>query len=312
MAANIQGQEGNLYYLIKSSVGRLAPNANTSGAQVEGIARGKANAAANRTPAPHDAGKAGGAAMNVTAGLNEAIYGTLGLPVDATRGLMNLCIRGANYLTGGKAREGLRKAIVDYIAKRFVGNTESGTSGLGTIKSDGFQTFARQKASALPAAGFSADEIGTMQRVADDLQRANRSIASVKLPGGSSTVQDALAAGRQGAPPTLLSRLLSNIPAAVGGAGGFILGGGPVSAIAGAAGARTLADMRRAGIESVEDLVADALLNPSRARLLLASPSRRTEAATWHLLGRYYRRAAAIGGAEGLADDGERRTGTGG
>ncbi|GGE24897.1 hypothetical protein GCM10011390_50420 [Aureimonas endophytica] len=205
-----------------------------------------------------------------------------------------------------EASQGLRKAIVDHIRARFVGNTESGTSGLGTVKSDGFQTFIRQNAPALRAAGFSDDEVRTMGRVAADLQRANRSIASVKLPGGSNTVQDMLAVGRQGETPTLLSRVLMNIPAAAGGAGGFFLGG-PLTAAAGAIGAKTVADMRRAGIETVEDLVADALLNPQRAKLLLATPSRKTERATWELLGQYYRRAATVGAGTGMANEDRRQ-----
>ncbi|KAB0680162.1 hypothetical protein [Aureimonas leprariae] len=197
------------------------------------------------------------------------------------------------------AQRGLRKAIVDHIAGRFVGNTEAGTSGIGTVKSDGFQSFVRQNGAALRTAGFSDAEIGTMQRVAADLQRANRSVASVKLPGGSNTVQDAIQAGKLGSQPTLLSRIFANVPTAAGGAGGFMLGGGPISAAVGAVGAKTIADIRRAGIESIEDLVADALLNPTRAKLLLATPARKTERATWELLGQYYRRAATVGAVAG-------------
>ena len=57
------------------------------------------------------------------------------------------------------AQQGLRKTVVDHITKRFVGNTEAGTSGLGTVKSDAFQSFVKQNGSALRAAGFTADEL---------------------------------------------------------------------------------------------------------------------------------------------------------
>ena len=41
-------------------------------------------------------------------------------------------------------QEGLRKAIVDYMYGRFIGNTEAATSNVSTMKPDAFQTFIRQ------------------------------------------------------------------------------------------------------------------------------------------------------------------------
>lgn len=42
-----------------------------------------------------------------------------------------------------EARNGLRKAMADYIGKRFIGNTEGGTSNVDMMRSDTFQQFMR-------------------------------------------------------------------------------------------------------------------------------------------------------------------------
>lgn len=50
---------------------------------------------------PEDAPqKFGGAAMNLSAGANESLYGVAGMPVDAMRGAMNLASRGINAVAG--------------------------------------------------------------------------------------------------------------------------------------------------------------------------------------------------------------------
>lgn len=196
-----------------------------------------------------------------------------------------------------EAQKGLRQAVADHIRLQLVGNTEAGTSGLGTIKSDQFQTFMRRNKGALQAAGFSNDELATMQAIADDIQRANRSVSAIKNPGDSNSAEKLYAAGKGDGQPSILARLLANAPTAAGGVGGF-MAGGPLAAFAGAVGAKTVADFRSAGIASVDDLVADALLNPQRAKLLLSKPvGRANEAATLQMLGQVYRRSVATSGA---------------
>ncbi len=185
----------------------------------------------------------------------------------------------------------------DHIARLATSNTEAGTSGIGALKSDTFQTFIKRNESALRTAGFTNDEVATFHRIGEDLQRANRSITAVKNPGGSDTAQNAFAAARGGNQPTILTRILSNVPMAVGGVGGFTLGGGPISAIAGAVGAKTIADIRQAGINTVDDLLTDALLNPARAKALLLAPSEKTLAPTIQTIGQMYRRAGAVSAA---------------
>lgn len=171
----------------------------------------------------------------------------------------------ANETAGNKdAREGLRKAIADHIQTKFISNTEAATSEQKLIRSDQFQTFVRKNAEALRAV-FKPQEVNLLERMADDLSRANRSIVSVKIPGGSDTAQNLAEMVKQ--KRSLLSHLLT--PQALGGAGalgamtGFSTGG---LSLLGAAGVQAL---RNAGIVKVDTLIRDAMLNPDLARSLL-------------------------------------------
>lgn len=168
-----------------------------------------------------------------------------------------------------EAREGLRKAVVDYVLSRFVGNTEAATSRLGTIRSDQLQTFINQNKGALRIAGFGDDELKLMDNIAEDLQRANRSMASVKLPGGSNTTQDMISS-RAGKDSSVMLKIL--LASAGSGAGVGMLSNSMAGAVA-MLGAGVVGAMRQKGIHTVNDLVKDALLNPERARLLMMKAS---------------------------------------
>ena len=97
-----------------------------------------------------------------------------------------------------------------------------------------------------------------------------------------------------------------------------LVGSAPLGQVASAALGPTsgpmdvLASMRAAGLEKVDDIVTDALLNPGRARVLLAKPTPQSEAATFRMLGRLYRTGAmaTIGttatGQGGSADEARR------
>jgi hypothetical protein len=121
----------------------------------------------------------------------------------------------------------------------------------------------------LHLAGFGDDELKVMDNIAEDLQRANRSIASVRLPGGSNTAQDVMAArfGKDG------SVLLKIILASAGSGAGIGLLSNSVTGAAAMLGAGLIGAMRQKGIRTVDDLVRDALLNPARARSLMVKAS---------------------------------------
>lgn len=194
------------------------------------------------------------------------------------------------------AAAGLRKAVVDFMLDRFVSNTEAATSGIGNIKSDGFQTFVSQKKGALKAAGFTEGELDLMDAVALDLQQANRSIAAVKLPGGSNTAQDVLATRAGDTPATMLTRIA--LASAGSGAGAGILGG-PLAGAAATLGTALVGALRQQGLSKVDDLVRDAMLNPEIARLLLMKAGAQGAKKLASSLAQRYARGISAGVAAG-------------
>lgn len=176
-----------------------------------------------------------------------------------------------------EARAGLQRAIADHIARNYIGNTEAGTSGVAGMKSDAFQTFVRRSAPALRQV-FSPEQIKTMQDIAADLQRSNRSIASSKIPGQSNTAQDFAAQSRL----SVLGRSIMGDAAAsvTGGLAGYLISGptaGAASMVVAPAVKRAVEQLRNAGLEQTNRLLTEALLNPELARTLLvkASPNNR-------------------------------------
>lgn len=194
----------------------------------------------------------------------------------------------------GPAFQGLRKAVVDHMMGKLVSNTEAATSGRNLIKADQFQTFIAKNAGALRQV-FTNDELNSMRAVAQDLKRANRSIASVRIPGGSNTAQDLLAAGKHSAEPSLFNRLLTLASEGGATAAGSLFG--PVGAVAGYVGAHVLGSMRQAGIKKIDDLVRDALLDPQLAKAILAKAPKRLNAGSERTLARRFGQLAALSGA---------------
>src|SRR5690606_17793023 len=157
--------------------------------------------------------------------------------------------------------------------------------------SDQFQGFIRDNRQALRAAGFPENDLAAMEAIAADLQRANRSVAGVRIPGGSNTAQDTLAAG---------NRSMSNFGRLLIVAGaGFGATFNPHASMAGVMGAQAISAMRRAWLETVDDLIADALLDPRVARVLLSKSHSRPDEGVWKLLASHYGNAARVAAAMG-------------
>lgn len=231
-----------------------------------------------------------GKVMNADSG--EAVVRQIGnvfARQDAGSEMMKL-----NLATRGdpEARAGLRRAVVDHILNRFVGNTEAGTSGQSLIRGEAFQTFVKEKVGALRSAGFTDDEIRTIQNIAADIRRSNRSIFAVRIPGSSNTAQDIYAAAKSDAAGSVLSRIL----------GAYATGGSIVSAVGG----KMASALREAGFQSVDDILADALLNPARAKLLLQQMPKNVESGALDRLTELYRRVP-VATAGTVQDGGERQ-----
>lgn len=165
-----------------------------------------------------------------------------------------------------EARAGLRQALADYIASKFIGNTEAGTTGVGTMKADPFQTFVRNTSPALSKV-FTPAEMESIQNIAADIARSKRSQTAVKLPGGSNTAQDTEAVKGlpgHGAGHTVGRVIFDMLAAGIGEHLKI-----PLGSELGLLGGEMANAMRSQGIEKVNDLVSKAMLDPVLARTLL-------------------------------------------
>ena len=190
-----------------------------------------------------------------------------------------------------EAMTGLRKAVVEYMQGKLISNTEAGTSGRNLIKSDAFQTFLGKNYTALRQL-FGDEELGTMRAIAQDLKRANRSIASSKLPGQSNTAQDLSAMTAHNLKESLLTKILTH---AIGGGAGFV-GGGLWGSAAGVVGSHLLGGMREVGIRNVEELVRNAMLDPELARSLMMKAPRKIDTGSELSVAARLRRLSALSG----------------
>ncbi len=200
----------------------------------------------------------------------------------------------------GKA--GLRRAVAEHIASRFVSNTEAGASGVNSLRSDQLQSFVRKHKQTLRTAGFSESEVSNLQQIADDLHRANRSQAAVRLPGQSNTAQDTFALqATDNKQTTYLKIVLASLASA---GGGSLLLGGPVGMATGIAGG-VVGLLRQNGIRQIDELLREAMLNPGLARVLLAKVKPGKEKAVELGFSQLVRRALMAGSLVTAAESGK-------
>jgi hypothetical protein len=166
------------------------------------------------------------------------------------------------------AKAGLQQAVVDHMLSATQSNRPGGNTGIAELNPDAFQKYLAKNRPALTSV-FTPDQLASMDAVAADLQRASLSISGSKIPGSPGTAQDIAAAK---------SSILSNILSRVGGMATGYYFGGIHGAIEGAIGGEAANAIRRAGLDQVNKLVEDALLNPERARALLMDYSPKTAA----------------------------------
>jgi hypothetical protein len=195
---------------------------------------------------------------------------------------------------------GLRQAVVNHIKQNFIGNTEAGTSGASLLKSDQFQTFLKKNEGTL-AAVFEPEEIQTLKNIGADLQRANRSITAIKLPGGSNTAQDLFSLYANSGKASVLDRALAEEGGAI--AGTVLSHGAASGGILGWLGAKVVIAARNAGIKTTTDLIDQAMLHPDLARELLRRDPMSATGKTASDISAMLRRIAATSAAETLYRD---------
>lgn len=216
---------------------------------------------------------------------------------DAAKAMRDLVTEAAG---DPDAISGLRKAVVDFMRQKLIGNTEAATSGRDLLKSDAFQSFVGKNHAALRQL-FSDEELASWRAIAQDLKRANRSVSGVKLPGGSNTAQDLAGMAKHGSGPTWM-HLLGRVAGVLGpGATGFLLSGaeggwaGLASGVAASYVGNLIGAARTAGLSRVDGLITEAMLHPQVAKALLARVPKRAGTGSAGALARALRAASVLG-----------------
>lgn len=171
------------------------------------------------------------------------------------------------------AKVGMKRAVIEFMMKQARSTAEAGTSEQPQINSATLQKFFLNNKRSL-AALFESEELASIEAVTRDLQRANRSITAVRVPGGSNTAQD-----QQAGMMTVLRHMLaSHGGKAAGGAGGSLFG--PVGMAAGAVAGAVADAMRVARVNSVENALVEMMLDPKMAAIWLKEVPAKDGAAT--------------------------------
>jgi hypothetical protein len=199
----------------------------------------------------------------------EAVTRTVGTALRGANAVGDIRALAQAAKADPEAVQGLRQAIADHIAQTLISNTEAGTTGAAQISADKFQTFVKRNRAAL-AQAFTPAEVDSMEKIAQDIQRANRSSNALKL-AGSNTTQDINATKMFGGAINHGSKTMLDL---VGGTLGGIVGEHlhlpGVGELGGALALDKIQSLRAAGIDNVNKLLVQALLNPKVAADLLA------------------------------------------
>jgi hypothetical protein len=193
-----------------------------------------------------------------------------------------------------EAKAGLQRAVAEYVQRDLIGNSKGATSDSGYIKNDRFQTFLRDSGPAL-AKVMTPEQLAGFRAVADSLDQAN---FSAQVGVGSPTAQ--LMAGRG---ETLLQKVGRELVgatagSATGGSIGYVLGGPMGGSIGGTLGGlfgKALQAAREAGVQNIEHLKTEALLNPELFKLLTTKVTRENEPRVLNNFADQMRRISLVG-----------------
>ena len=170
------------------------------------------------------------------------------------------------------AEAGLRRGVVDYIMERMSTTTPAGPGSVDFLKADTFRRWIRQNREPLRVL-FGGQGAQNLDMVAADLRRqAQRASATT----GSDTAQNITAGRKTGLTPvqhgvgiTALTLIGEHI--------GEAIHGGTIGGMAGAVALPVLGhiihSMRQSGINTINDLVREAMLHPDLARVLMQKAS---------------------------------------
>jgi hypothetical protein len=175
--------------------------------------------------------------------------------------------------------DGLRKAAVDYVARKFSNVAESGTTEQKLLSSASFQKLVRDFEPNLSVL-FKPEQINTLRAIAKDLELSDRSVNATRIKGSPGSAKDIL--------PFLSKQQKDGLLH-----GGLLLGAmdalqaayerGGVKSVAATAvpivGGAAFKYWRGSAMEKVQNLVREGLEDPSAAqRLIMKIPKDRMSA----------------------------------
>jgi hypothetical protein len=205
-----------------------------------------------------------------------------------------------------EAKAGLQRAVAEHILRDLKGN-KSGVTGSETfLKGDQLQTFLRTREPALREI-LTPGQLQSLHNVAESLERSDLSVSGSKMAGGSDSLQIA-SAGSSASPSTFMGQFVRKAGGAIATGGGTLLGslaGGPVGAGIGfvsGLGVAAAQAGREAGLRTVDDLVASAMLHPQLAAVLLAKVTPSNQASLSRALVSQLRRVSLVSSAVGQQD----------
>lgn len=174
------------------------------------------------------------------------------------------------------AQAGIRRATLDWImrkgAPQGIAGKEAGDTGTSLIRGQTLRNLVNDYHKALGQV-FSREQMAVLDRIADDLVVADRSLSGSKPPIGPGTARDIAATGRFGAKPMTLLRILAagTTRAAFFAAGEHFAGlPGALAGMISSDTARELSHgLSAARNERIQDLLINAILDPQQARILL-------------------------------------------
>ena len=206
---------------------------------------------------------------------------------DAVRRISDLVSR---VRSNPDALAGLRAAVIDHIYDRMVGNKEIGTTGLRGLKEGIFSDFVRKNAAALRVA-LPESDVKMLEALSDDILRSKRTLESVRvLPGQSNTaqdmwklVEDKLGGGNHSMFDNVFGWAILAHEVGSGNAAVAAVAGGKIVG-------KIISMMRRNGINKVETLVKQGMLDPALGRSLMLRAREQNVPRFSAALGRYFAR----------------------
>lgn len=169
------------------------------------------------------------------------------------------------------ARDGVKRAIVDWLMKKGQSGKEAGDTGTDYLRIQKMQDLINDNRKAL-AKAFTPQEMRTLDAVAESLKMSDRGISGSKAPIGPGTARDLIAnAAMRGEPITALQAIRSGLMRVAAFGAGHVaggVGGGVLGIVARDAGSGVMQALRAARTEQVHDLITAMILHPEIARTL--------------------------------------------